>query len=73
MGTVKAGCERYCELLFPLKGEHSISQLGYPVRDCENTDPQRFTVKFTRGHRWGLDEPRPTTCPLFLRERKISK
>ncbi len=27
MGTVNGGCGRYCELLFPLKGEHSISQL----------------------------------------------
>ena len=27
MGTVTANCEGSCEILFPLKGEHSISQL----------------------------------------------
>jgi len=26
MGAVTAACEGYCELLFPLKGEHSTSQ-----------------------------------------------
>jgi hypothetical protein len=44
MGAVRADCERYCELLFPLKGEHSTSQLKYLRKDCEITDAQRFTV-----------------------------
>lgn len=36
MGTVTANCEEYCEMLFPLKGEHSISQL-YPRRKTVKT------------------------------------
>jgi hypothetical protein len=48
VGTVNANCGRYCELLFPLQGEHSILQPVYPVKDCENTDSQCFTVHARR-------------------------
>lgn len=49
------------------------------IQPGERLSKHRFTA-FHRGsevypiaYRCDRDQPRPTTCPLFLRERKISK
>jgi hypothetical protein len=72
MGAVRADCEGYCELLFPLKGEHSTSQRGYRRNDCEPTDPQRSqhpSGKSDGGNRvivWGASFNKQLCSRLYI-------